>query len=274
MMKSLNTFKKALCCALAVIFAVLLTSCSGGGDLLPQVKEPTTSNTVRLTFPEGLTAVEAAALLEQNGVCPAADFIAAVQAPQYSFSYLSAIDVPEHRPFLLEGYVYPDTYEFYRNEDAQSVLTKFLKNFETRITQNDVQRAAELGYTVDEVLTIASIIQEEAIDSEMPMVSSVLHNRLNSSYGKLECDVTIAYLNDFVAPYIENGVELYREYYNAYKFSGLPAGPITNPGRAAIDAALYPAESDYYFFLTDESGGFHYSVTWDEHSRNVAKYMK
>ena len=130
-----------------------------------------------------------------------------------------------------------------------------------------------MGYTPDQVLALASIIQEEAVPETMKEVSSVLHNRLEDPNAKLQCDVTISYLNDSVAPYFDS-IDAYSENYNCYKRVGLPAGPITNVGIEAIDAALYPADTDYYFFLTDENGDFHFAVTWEEHERNVAKYIK
>ncbi len=264
--------KKVIAALLVFTAAFSLFGCS-----VEEIKEsvtPTTTAipTVTVTFREGLTVSETAQLLQENGVCSAADFMAAANNPVTQFSFLTGIKNPTERPFLLEGYVFPDTYEFYYNMNPQAVLDKFLKNYENKITDEYVRRAAELGYTMDEILCIASIIQEEALDPEMKKVSSVLHNRLNSSYGKLECDVTIFYLNESVAPYVDD-VSVYSELYNAYKRPGLPAGPITNVGTNAIEAALYPADTDYYFFLTDSEMNFHYAVTWNEHSANVNKYI-
>lgn len=257
--------------ALAIVFSSLF-GCSNIDSVFEQ--ETTTAiPTVRVTFREGLAAEEYAKLLEENGVCSAVGFLQAVNQPSSDYAFLNGITNPEQRPFLLEGYLFPDTYEFYYNMNPQAVLDKFLKNYERKITAEYEIRAAELGYSMDEIIRIASIIQEEALDPEMKTVSSVLHNRLNSSYGKLECDVTVFYLKNHVAPYVED-ISVYSELYNAYKFAGLPAGPISNVGIKAIEAALYPADTDYYFFLTDEDMNFHYAVTWKEHSANVDKYYK
>lgn len=267
--------KKTFCIFLIVSLMFLFFGCSAA-EIKNTIRptQPTTAvPTVRVTFREGLTISETAKLLEENGVCLADDFIVATNAPQGEYEFLYGIENPQERPFPLEGYIFPDTYEFYFDMDPQAVLDKFLKNYESKIKPEYVTRAEELGYTMDEILRIASIIQEEAVDSEMKKVSSVLHNRLNSSYGKLECDVTIFYLNESVAPYVDD-VSVYSELYNAYKRKGLPAGPITNVGIAAIEAALYPADTDYYFFLTDSEMNFYYAVTWDEHSANVDKYYK
>ncbi len=251
-----------------IFLFIFLFGCSSAEDNTPNT---TAIPTVRITFREGLTAEECGKLLEENGVCSQSDFLAQVNAPADYYEFLSGITNPQERPFVLEGYIFPDTYEFYYDMDARSVLNKFLTNYQAKIKPEYIERANKLGYTMDEILRIASIIQEEAVDSEMKTVSSVLHNRLNSTYGKLECDVTIFYLRNHVEPYVED-ISAYSELYNAYKFSGLPAGPITNVGINAIEAALYPAETDYYFFLTDSDMNFHYAVTWKEHSKNVDLY--
>lgn len=269
--------KRIIALFLALVSVFALSACSVG-EIKQSIKEeifPSTTAipTVRVTFPEGMTVSETALLLEEKGVCSAADFMAAVNAPQTEFDYLDGINNPGERPFLLEGYIFPDTYEFYLNMDPQSVLKRFLVNFERKITDEYKTRAAEMGYTIDEILRIASIIQEEALDPQMKTVSSVLHNRLDSSYGRLECDVTIFYLRNSVAPYVGD-VSVYEDLYNAYNFKGLPAGPITNVGISAIEAALYPEETDYYFFLTDKDMNYYYAVTWDEHSKNVDLYIE
>lgn len=265
--------KRIIAIILIVSVAFSLFGCSVS-EIKEQITPTTTAiPTVTVTFREGLTLTETAKLLEENGVCYAQDFIIAAGAPQGEYEFLSGIDNPQERPFPLEGYIFPDTYEFYYDMDPQAVLDKFLKNYQSKIKPEYIERANELGYTMDEVLRIASIIQEEALTHEMKTVSSVLHNRLDSDYGKLECDVTIFYLNESVAPYVDD-VSVYTELYNAYKRKGLPAGPITNVGTAAIEAALYPEDTDYYFFLTDSEMNFYYAVTWEEHSANVKKYYK
>lgn len=236
---------------------------------------PTTtqSNVVRVVFPEGCTVAEMAELLESNGVCPAADFIAAARNSENLAAIPGEITNPEERPFLLEGYVFPDTYDFYRNESAQSALDRFLKNMRSKITDEMLLRADELGYSLDEIITIASIIQEEAGDkAQMGKVSSVLHNRLNSSsYPRLQFDVGTFYLRESVKPNVTENYEQYVDLYNTYICLGLPAGPITNPGIEAINAALYPEDTDYEYFVTDTLGNYYYAETWSEHQANCKK---
>lgn len=133
-------------------------------------------------------------------------------------------------------------------------------------------QADKLGYTMDEIIAIASIIQKEAdIIGEMNKVSSVIHNRLNASYNRLECDVTIHYLEKYVKPYLTEDKDKYNELYNTYKCYGLPAGPICNPGIAAIKAALYPEDTDYMFFVTDSDMNYYYAATYEEHLANCKK---
>lgn len=263
--------KRILSLLLSAVMLSAVTGCSVGGDKPPETTVSTTSNVVRLTFPEGSTVSQIALLLEENGVCSAADFMAEANNPLNLEGFGFEIPEPQNRAFLLEGYIFPDTYEFYRNESASSAIKRFLKNSAEKLDEEIIARCGELGYTLDEILALASIIQEEAGNpAEMGKVSSVLHNRLDSrSFPKLQCDVSIAYLEDYVKPYVDEArfAEL-SELYNTYKCKGLPAGPITNSGIEAVRAALYPEDTDYYFFVTDSENVYHYAETWAEHVEN------
>ena len=141
---------------------------------LPATQEAATTEdpVVRVTFPEGLTSVEIAEKLEANGVCPAADFMEEVKnfnAVKDAYACLASVKNADQRAFALEGYVFPDTYDFYRGESAASALKRFLSNANRKLTDERAARAKELGYTMDEIVTLASIIQEEAGDpNEMP----------------------------------------------------------------------------------------------------------
>lgn len=263
--------KKIRCAVLCALLTLSLCSCS--------VKEPepvteppeTTSNVVRITFPEGTAISQAAMLLEENGVCSAAEFMAAADDPTVLEGLPFIIEDYENRPFIFEGYVFPDTYEFYRGENARTALKRFLKNADKKLDESVKLRCDELGYTVDEILTLASIIQEEAGNpAEMGKVSSVIHNRLESSrFPKLQCDVATFYLRDYVKPYFDAAeYEGFIDLYNTYNCEGLPEGPITNPGLDAINAALYPEETDYYYFVTDSESNYYYASTWSEHLEN------
>ena len=266
-----NRIKKAAVLSLFAMLIFSLASCSPSRRKEPVPAEPTTSNVVRVTFPEGSTVFQIAALLQENGVCLASEFIAAANDPLNYADCGFEIPNPEERAFLLEGYVFPDTYEFYRNESAVNALSRFLKNTQSKLNEEVLSRCYELGYTVDEILTLASIIQEEAGDpAEMGKVSSVIHNRLESSrFPKLQCDVATFYLRDYVKPYVDDvRYEELVELYNTYICEGLPVGPITNVGMDAINAALYPDDTDYYYFVTDADGEYLYAETWSGHLEN------
>ena len=247
----------------------LLMLCGCGRRETPQITTTEAPpNTVWVTFPEGKTTLEIARLLEQNGVCGAADFLKAVR--ESDSDYAAAL-AGQDRPFLLEGYVFPDTYEFYLDESAPSVLSRFLQNMQTQYTEEFAARASQLDMTMDQVLTLASVIQAEAGDpQQMPKVSAVLHNRLDNGM-KLQCDVTYFYLENTVMPYLCPGdwddavYETYADLYYTYRISGLPQGPICNPGADAIRAALYPADTDDLYFVTDEDGNYYYSETFEAH---------
>ncbi len=268
--------KRIRCIAACFAFLLMLCGCSVESPEPPTTTDPpeTTSNVVRVTFPEGTAVSQAAQLLEENGVCSAAEFMAAADDPTVLEGFGFEISDGENRPFLFEGYVFPDTYEFYRGESARSALKRFLKNSEIKLDESVRARCDELGYTVDEILTLASIIQEEAGNpAEMGKVSSVIHNRLESaSFPRLQCDVATFYLKDYVKPYFEEAeYEGFIDLYNTYNCEGLPEGPITNPGMDAINAALYPEDTDYYYFVTDSDANYYYASTWSEHLENCDK---
>lgn len=267
-----NHFLRLACCAALLLSLTLLCSCGGSVSPTEPVSENTPPLTVTVTVPEGTCCTQIATLLEEKGVCSAADFLTAVNNPENLALIPCTLGEQDARAFLLEGYVFPDTYEFYSNCSGQAALERFLENTRQKLTDTYQARAEELGYTMDEILSIASVIQEEAGNpKDMPMVSSVIHNRLNSyNFPYLQCDVSILYLEDYVKPYFSE--EEYSTITYAYnlntKRKGLPAGPITNPGTDAIEAALYPADSDYYFFVTDSDNNYYYAETWEGHKRN------
>lgn len=238
---------------------------------------------VTLTFPEGWTIQQIAEKLESNDVCTASAFVTALQTVDFSedYAFIAKINNKEQRFRTLEGYLYPDTYQFYVGENPSSVIRRFLDNFQAKWTEEYQTRAEELGMSMDEVITLASVIQMEAANyDQMPGVSSVLHNRLDNSYTfpRLECDSTTAYYSKVIAPQFTNSsddlkkLENFRNLYDTYDTDcqGLPVGAIANPGGDAISAALYPSDTGYYFFNHDVNGGIYYAVTAAEHDRNVA----
>ncbi len=238
---------------------------------VPPAPQPAQPPTVRLTVPEGYTLARIGMTLEEEGVCTAAEFIGAAQALDVS-GYPLLAQRAEHsgRAFALEGYLFPDTYEIYTSDTPEAILERMLRRTEQMFTPELRLLAGQSGYTADEILTLASIIEKEAMGRpQMAMISSVLHNRLNEGMP-LQCDVTYIYVEGAIKPFIEGG-ERFAEYYDTYICPALPAGAICNPGLDAIHAALGPAESDYFFFVTDADANYYYAGTYEEHLQNIEK---
>ncbi|MBO5495697.1 MAG: endolytic transglycosylase MltG [Eubacterium sp.] len=242
----------------------------------------TTAETVRLVFPEGLTTPEIVDKLADNDVCGKAALLSAIESVDYSYSLVSNLEASEEVPYRLEGYLFPDTYDFYVGESASSVIKKLLDNGDTKITKSYRERADELGLSMHDVIIIASIIQMEAGNEEqMKEISAIIHNRLNDSvnFPSLGCESTKDYINNKVAPSLSSTsahtADYYLEYYSTDASStvvGLPAGPICNPGMAAIDAALYPADSNAYYFFHDNNGNMYTADTYAEFKEKVSVY--
>lgn len=219
---------------------------------------PTTGETVTLTFPEGYTVDQIVEKLDKYEVCDSAVMYQTMKEVDFSgeYSFIKEEDNKDERYYLLEGYLYPDTYEFYIGENPSSVIRKFLNNFQKKWTDEYAKQAEKLNMSVDDVITLASIIQKEAYGADQsPLVSSVLHNRLNNSslYPSLQCDSTTEYINENIAKDVTDAAQLanYTNLYSSYKCEGLPVGSICNPGDDAIKAALYPEDTNYYFFAHD-----------------------
>ncbi len=233
---------------------------------------PTSRQTVKVTVNEGDTLTQIFRKLDENGV---ADFDALMKTAQsYDYSYYPLVaDIPSNpnRCFRLEGYLFPDTYEFYLNQKPQDAIGKFLRNGKVRITDSMKSQAKALGYSMDEILTVASIIEKEGANAnEVSRIAAVIYNRLEAGM-KLQMDSSIYYIERHVKPYISGDINRYNSYYNTYKCSALPAGPISNPGIRTINAALNPADVDYLYFCHDENANYYYADTYEEHQENLKK---
>ncbi len=230
---------------------------------------------VTLTFPEGMTLTEIAKLLADNNVCDYDEFMAAVDTETFEYEFESMMGTSENIYHKWEGYLFPDTYEFFTDSTPRSVMAKFISNFNNKMSGYYV-RMQELGMNLDEVITLASVIQSEAgFMPDMKNVSSAFHNRLAPGSGLplLQSDVTYFYYRDEIEPYVEDAAlsDTYHTSYDTYYKQGLPVGPICNPGINAIEAALYPADTNYYYFVTDHDGNFYFAATLAEHEANIIK---
>lgn len=248
----------------------LINSFSAGPDL---------GEEITITFREGLTLREMANLFESEGFHTADAFLEAFNSDAFD-GYEDIANLPnvDKKYYKLEGYLFPDTYNFFENDTIESILNRFLNNFEAKITDEMRTDIAASGYTMDEIITMASIIQAEAANTDdMYRVSAVLHNRLESGASQdiyfLDCDSTLFYpykrdtipSDDFISDYST---------YGPNGVNGLPAGAICNPGLDAIMAAIYPSTEDgyanAYYFCHAEDGTAYYAVTMDEHLVNQA----
>ena len=222
-----------------------------------------------VTFPEGLTVAEMAAIFEARGFGPASTFISAAK----DASAIQALD-PSARD--LEGYLFPDTYALPRQAPASRAVRAMIERFQQVLTPQ-VRAAAEArGLTVRQLVTLASIVEKEtARGEERALVAAVYSNRLKVGMG-LQSDPTVIYALQQAGKYTGNlrRDDLHVDSpYNTYRFAGLPPGPIAAPGKAALEAAANPAEVDYLYFVSRNDGSHEFARTLDEHNRNVQKYQ-
>jgi len=236
----------------------------------------TTGETVRLVFPEGYNVDQIMEKLEKYEVCSSQLFKQTMKDVDFSSEYpfLQSIEDKDKRYHYLEGYLYPDTYDFYVGENPANVIRKFLDNFKEKWTDEMQARANELNMSMDEVLTLASIIQKEAYGADqMPDVSSVIHNRLNYSalYPTLKCDCTYYYVENYIKKYTTDRslVSALNSRYNTNDCIGLPIGAICNPGGDAINAALNPTDTNYYFFAHDDNNKIYLAENESGHNNNL-----
>ena len=249
-------------------YEALINQLQGGPDL---------GEEITVTFPEGMTVEQFATILEENGLRTKEEILEACNSDLFdSYDSVSKIPNVDQKYYKLEGYLFPDTYNFFQNDTVEAILERFLDDFEYRLSDELRANIATSGYTLDEIVTLASIIQAEAANTDdMYMISAILHNRLRDGAEhdiySLDCDSTLYYPYKSAADAPEGYVSRYSTYPNGV--SGLPAGAICNPGLAAIDAAVHPAEegSEYYYFCHDSDGTPYYAATMDEHLVNLEK---
>jgi len=231
---------------------------------------PDTKKIVTVTIPEGMTQEDIFALLEENEVCEA--YLLQAYAQYYEFSYKFLKDLP-HTKTRLEGYLFPDTYDFYVGEAPERVLRKFLANFNRKWDVDLKSRAENINMSIRDVMIIASMIEREAkFDDERPTIASVIHNRLqDDDFPHLQIDATVHYaIGDWSRALTSSDLKVDSPY-NTYRCEGLPAGPICNPGLAAIRAALYPEETEYYYYVARKNGWHFFAETNAEHEANILR---
>lgn len=222
-----------------------------------------------ITFREGLTIKQMAALYEQAGLGQASDFVKAAT----NTTLIADVD-PEARD--LEGYLFPDTYTLARRSTAAELVAQMIANFRNVLTTELIARAKGRGLSVRELVTLASIVEKETgKPDERSLVAAVYSNRLRIGMG-LQCDPTVIYALERAGRYTGNLTRddlRFDSAYNTYRYAGLPPGPIAAPGRASLEATAAPADVAYIYFVSRNDGSHAFAATLDEHNRNVFEYQ-
>lgn len=222
-----------------------------------------------ITFPEGLTIKQMAALYESKGLGEASAFIAAAK----NAALVSTIDPAATD---LEGYLFPDTYSLTRKATAEQLIARMAASFLKALTPETIAAAAARGLSVRQLVTLASIVEKETGNkAERPLVAAVYSNRLKIGMG-LQCDPTVIYALERAGKYDGNLTREDLQFdspYNTYRYAGLPPGPIASPGRASLDAAANPPAAPYLYFVSKNDGSHAFAATLEEHNRNVHEYQ-
>ncbi len=240
---------------------------------------------VTLTIPEGFTTDEIIDLFLSEGMGTRDGFEKAIAKGDYSeFEFIKRLEnekIKDGRKYRLDGYLFPDTYEFYKDWSEERILWTLLDNFNNKFPEDYYKKIDSLDLSVDEYITLASIIQCEAkYNYDMEIVSRVFHNRLNNpkKFPKLESDATIQYALDSHKTTVTPEDLKLDSPYNTYLYDGLPPGAICNPGADAIYAALQPSEDpevkDYFYFVSRINGEILYAKTKAEHDANIEEVKK
>lgn len=234
-------------------------------DILEKLKKGEVI-TLMVTIPEGYNLEQIADLLDENGISPKANFL----------KYAHDSRTLEKLGFsgnTLEGYLYPDTYRFCRNTPVDRVVQVMVDRFRERVSPL-TQKIEKSGMTLEQIITLASMVEKETGSSnERPIIAGVFINRLRKKM-RLESDPTVIYgIENFDGNITRNDLKV-KTPYNTYVIYGLPAGPIANPGIAAIKAVLEPSGEDFYYFVSKNDGTHYFSKTLGEHNRAVTKYQK
>lgn len=219
---------------------------------------------VTVTIPEGYTVAQVFQLLEDRGVASVEDLEEVAANHDYAFSFLQ--DIPLGDANRLEGFLYPDTYTFYTPHSPLYAINKILVNFDAKYTDEMRQKVADSGYSVQEILTIASLVERETDGTDHGKIASVIYNRLNNpeggTLGKLQIDATLYYIIGKVPTEADKSNP---SPYNTYLHKGLPPGPIANPGLKSIQAAIQADKTNYFYYALGDDGVHHFFTNYDDH---------
>lgn len=256
---------------------ITLKASSGYSDIIATLATMRESyKTVTVTIKEGENLLTVANRLEKKKVCTAEEFIFEFNKDQ-GFDFESSLKSSDDSFYRMEGYLFPDTYEFYVGDSATNVTKVIRENFDKHITKAIKSKMKIAGLSLNQTITLASIVQLEAgTTTSMPKIASVFLNRLNDAdtYPMLQSDTTTNYINNVIRVQAETDAAIthYIKCYDTYKCKGLPAGAICNPGMDAINAVLNPAKTKYYYFCSNlKTKKTYYAKTLAEHEKNLKK---
>lgn len=227
-------------------------------------------DTLRFTVPEGYDIKRVTEKLSGEGLVDAEAFAAELESGVFDYWFLA--DVPAG-PDRLEGFLFPETYEIFADADEHDVIDKMLYQFSKVFTEEYYARAEDLGMSVRQVITLASIIEREAlIPEDRPVIASVFYNRMEIGMPLQSC-ATVQYILGEQKPRLSTADTQIESPYNTYLHTGLPPGPIASPGADSIKAALYPADTEYLFFLAKGDGSHAFSENYDQFLRDKDMYI-
>lgn len=228
---------------------------------------------ITFTIPEGYTVEDVIGLLVRRGIAPENELRRAFGNPALVARWLPPEGSPERAAvrFATEGYLFPDTYRIDPGTTAEKISAMLVRRFERAFPEEFRRRAEELGLSVHQVVTLASIVEREArVPQERPLIAGVYWNRLRRGM-RLDADPTVRYaLRKYREPLLYADLEVDSPF-NTYRHTGLPPGPIASPGEASLRAALYPADTPYLYFVSRGDGTHVFAKTLQEHNRNVAR---
>lgn len=231
---------------------------------------------VKFTIPEGYTVLQMADKLSEEGIVDRDEFIKLANDPSaFDVDIIKDIPVDEELRYVLEGYLFPETYELKKDSSTHDVMQRMLEEFQTKVNSiPDLEKELqEKNLSLHELLTIASLVEREVVvDAERPLVAGVIYNRIQQDM-KLEIDATVQYLLDKPKARLLFKDLKVESPYNTYLNKGLPPGPIASPSLPSIQAALQPEASDYLFYVTKKDGSSEhlFAKTYKEHQQNIAK---
>lgn len=217
-------------------------------------KEVKESQEITVTIPEGLNARQIGDLLKKNGLFDGDKFVSAAEKE--------------------EGFLFPDTYRFYKDAKPADVISKMEENFDKKITPEILAEISAQKKSLKDIIIMASILEEEVKSTEdRKIVAGILWKRIDRRMG-LNVDAALTYVLGKTSAELTAGDLKYDSPYNTYLYRGLPPTPISNPGLDTIKAATNPIASKYFYYLTDKEGAVHYAVTLEEHALNKFKYLR